>query len=163
MNSQKYIFVLILGVFLFLSSHSYGQSAATKMITQLHQAVRVDVETEMFIVFAEADIGKRFIKTSDIYNQQDTSKTAAIIRITGGSAELMVDLEKEKMEEEGGDGAPEIFLYDFNIAQEGAGTSVSVMPFASDDTFVLSIGGTVEGGSEDSFYEAVNLLNINFL
>lgn len=164
MNSQKKIFVLILGVFLLLSSQSYGQySATTKMITQLHQSVRVDVESGLFILFADSEVGKRFIRTSDIYQRQDSGKAAAIVRVTGGSAELMVDIEKETMEKNNEEGGPQVLLYDFNIAEEGAGSSVSVMPFASDDSFVLSIGGTVEGGSEDTFYEAVNLLNINFL
>lgn len=164
---KKYFFCfflfLFLPAFVVLSSKSHGQGAATQMITELHQSVRVEVEADMQIIFTEEEEIKRQISTADMFNTSDAGASAAVIRITGGAAEFMIDIEKDLIDTTIAGDEMDFKLYDFDIVQEGAGNWVTVMPFATDTTFVLSIGSTVEGASDGQYHEALNFFNVNYL
>ena len=170
MHSKTKFFLPVFVAGLVISPDSFGQkyekySGGTKVETKLHQAVEVDVQTDMSVVFLDADVERYVVKPSDTKSENKYGRAAALVRVIGGSAELMVDIEQKEMrrDKDSAGGGAAISLYDFDISEEGAGDLVSVMPFASDEGFVLTIGGTIEGGTEDEYYEAVNLLNVNYL
>jgi hypothetical protein len=160
---RLFFFTVILVAASFLAPIAYAQLAKNKMNATMLDSVIIDVESDLNVNFIEKELSKYTVKTSDLpWLEENPHKKAAVVRITGGQAEMMVDIGREKIEGKVNSGIA-LSLYDFNIAEEGAGTAVTVIPKAEENSFILSIGGTVEGEIESGYYNGINLLCINYL
>lgn len=123
--------------------------------------IMVDVETDLQVTFTETDVAD-YVVAPRLSGIKQGFFSPATIRITGDTAEAMVDIEAQKVWGEV-EGQSPVIISDFNVLGEESGTSVEIMPFARDESFLLVIGGKVTGGSNNDIYKGVNILNINYL
>lgn len=162
MLNKPFFLPLCLLVLTFPLGKSAAQSAVEmEMGASLIDTIMVDVETDLQVTFTDTHLGD-YVVQSDISKINQGIFSPATIRITGNPTEAMVDIEAEKISGELGQGEP-VTISQFNVLGEDASSSISIMPFASDESFLLVIGGKVTGGNNDDIYKGVNILNINYL
>lgn len=127
------------------------------------QSVIVEMEADFEVTYNAGD--------SEIVDVQPTLDGVSdserfnptLVRITGGAAEALLDVELNNIKIENMDGTDSIKLYDFDIIANGSGEAAIIIPDASEQSFLLTVGGKVSGLDSDDFYAGFNILNINYL
>lgn len=134
---------------------STQQKTSANMLKSLIVEAKVDFE----VSFIEGQKGVYKVNA----DQSNTENKAAIVKISGGSAEVVIDIEIQRLEKNSEGDNSIVRVYDFNITDNETGSSVVMYPDGDKDHFILAIGGTVEAGDDSKFYEGINILNINYL
>jgi len=161
--TSKFFIVTLCTVVLFAPFVSVFAQSATEldMGASVIETIMVDVETDLQVTFTDTYAGD-FVVQPDISSADIGVISPATIRITGNTAEAMVDIEAEKILGESNDAAP-ITISQFNVLGQEASSSITIMPFAEDKSFLLVIGGKVTGGNKNDSFKGINILNINYL
>lgn len=129
----------------------------------LLQSIVVDVETDLNVTFVDEGLDTYVVKP-ELESDNQLLLSPATIRITGAPVEVMVDIEVEEVFDSGGEGEKILSISDFNLTREGAGSSVVIMPYSDEESFLLIIGGTVSGVEGfTEYYTGLNILNVNYL
>ena len=162
MLNRFFIMPLCVLVLIFSLEKVRAQSAVElEMGANVIDTIMVDVETDLQVTFTDNHIGEYVVKP-DLSRINQGIFSPATIRITGNPTEAMVDIQAQEILSQAEDGPP-ITISQFNVLGEDASSSISIMPFARDESFLLVIGGKVTGGGNDGIYKGVNILNINYL
>ncbi len=133
-----------------------------KVGATIFDSIILDIETDMRVTFTDEAVGS-YVVDPELRVGEDALLEPARIRITGYPVEIMVDIEVEDVvDPDGGDIA--VSVSNFNLLQENAGSSVTVMPYSDENSFLLFVGGTVSGVRDlGKSYTGLNVLNINYL
>lgn len=134
-------------------------SVQNKVGASMLQSLIVELESEFEVEFVGTELATYVVGTKE----NDTENKPALIRITGGAAEFVIDLEIQRLDGSSESDSSVVSVYDFNVGQEDAGAYVAMIPEGEKHSFVLAIGGTVEGGIDEKHYTGINILNINYL
>lgn len=127
--------------------------------------IAIDVESDMELQFNGNNSGKaiNIIHVRDV-DGKNKNVRAGLLRITGASVETVVNIEREKLWGKDKNNNDIFTVYDFNLYEGGAGSSVTVMPLASEESYEIGIGVTVEGKpNQKETYQGINIININYL
>jgi hypothetical protein len=124
----------------------------------------IDMEVDFSVDFSK-DRQEIITVTPELEEGDDSDDgiRPAIVRVRGGAAEALVDVETSDIRIENNVGEDAIKLYDFDIVNEDTGASVIVVPDSSEDSFLLSVGGKVTGLKENEVFTGFNILNLNYL
>jgi len=133
------------------------------MEAHLMKAVIIDMEVDFRAGFDEKNKGVVSVAPQIIEDEQDSNFRPAIVRVIGGGAEALIDIETNTINIGKNSDGNAVEVYDFDIINKGAGSSAIVMPDTNEDSFLLSIGGKVNGLNKNKIFSSVNFININYL
>lgn len=151
-------------VFCCLSGAGYTQVLKqAKIGANVFDAVIIDPETRLEVMFKDKG-PSNYVVEPRIVVEQKTLLSPATIRITGNPVEAMIDIEVEEISGSNKDNGSAVTISNFNLMEKNAGSSVTIMPYSDENSFLLVVGGTVSGaGNSGDEYTGLNILNINYL
>jgi len=157
---SKYSYLLIFLFSVFVNSgFSSAQTKELPIEVHLMKAVIIDMEMDFAVGFNEKNKGVISVGPSLLPDDSKDDIRPAVVRVTGGGAEALIDVETNNINfNDNG-----VTVYDFDIINKGAGSSAIVMPDSNEDSFLLSIGGKVNGLNKKEIFSSVNFININYL
>jgi hypothetical protein len=143
---------------------SFAQLIEFPVEVHLMKSLIIDMEVDFSVDFSK-DRQEIITVTPELEEGDDSDDgiRPAIVRVRGGAAEALVDVETSDIRIENNVGEDAIKLYDFDIVNEDTGASVIVVPDSSEDSFLLSVGGKVTGLKENEVFTGFNILNLNYL
>jgi hypothetical protein len=170
LKKNWYLFVITLFIAVplsFICSNSFAQIRPKfQMGVSLMGSVIIDVESGMDIIFVEQDGELNEISVQDINEDRraESYRQAGLIRITGAPVETMIDIEGLSLQGVDNENNTVFTIHKFNLMDKDAGANVTVMPYSDDASYLLTIGGTIEGRPhKDDVYTGVNVVNVNYL
>lgn len=134
------------------------------MAVNIMQSVMVASDAEFDVEFSDG-LDQEFDVDAQNIGEARSNELAkpAQIRIMGAPVMAMVQVEMDEMTVRDND---EVILsvYDFDVGQKDAGSSVTIMPFSDEEVILLGIGGKVKENTEDEdSYIGANVVSVNYL
>lgn len=167
---MKPILALFLIVIIALPRYVSAQVLEFTMEANLMGSVVIDLEADFDVNFGTDFEGfagfaglEEVIAVKPNEDEGDKMLQPALVRVRGGTAEALVSLESTSIDFKGQDGGDEAEIYDFDIIDQGGGSSATIMPDSRKNFFLLSVGAKVKGASQSNFLTSVNIININYL
>jgi hypothetical protein len=162
---------MVFTTFLINSSCFAQGKPASNLGVSLARSIIIDVKSGMDITFVEQDGVLNSISVLDVDDSSELGEAdpaghrqAGLIRVTGAQVETMIDVEVKNLRGLDHKDNQIFSIYDFNLVDEGAGAIVTIMPSSDDESYVLPIGGTIDGRPDDGeVYIGVNVVNVNYL
>lgn len=138
------------------SDGAFVVGALMKVITTIESEIALQFSFSSSSISDHIDLSKK------IQNATGDQSVPGLLRITGGSMEVMIDIENAFLEEDFGEG--EVKIYDFTLGSEEGGDSIVVLPEASERSFTIAIGAKAEILSGENIdYFTKNVLSANYL
>lgn len=157
---MKIISKIMLSAFVFFVLSSATLAREKTMGANMMSPILVSVEKGLIVNFGTAGTDTYVVDPS---GESDIGHPA-LIRISGNPVEVMIHVERDTISGDATENLQGLKISEFNVLQQGAGSSVGLMPFSDEDSFLLTIGGKVTGSSEFiERYTGVNILSVNYL
>ena len=122
----------------------------------------VESEVALQFSFSATSMSEHINLPQNVKKRTGDDSVPGLIRITGGSMEVMIDIENTFLEENFDEG--KVKIYDFTLDAEGEGSSIVLLHEASERSFTLAIGAKAEILSgENIYYFTKNVLSANYL
>ncbi len=144
------------------STHVFAQlNLKSKLGASVSKSVEVSFEIP-FLVRSNSSVQEEiYIKPSDSY--EDNKRQPAMMMISGLISEVMINMEADTVFLKNEDGV-NIEVSRFDIVEQGAGSNVMVMPSVNQSSFVVPVGGVLQGDLLDGqFYQGTAVVYVNFI
>ncbi len=156
----NYFFIIIL---LFPFSPAFAQPTELPIEVELMKSVSIEMEAEFDVQFDKNNQDIINVIANKEGAEKNSKITPALIRITGGAAEALIDIESDSLNIKDDKSLREVNVYDLEFIDRNSDDRLMIMPESSDPSFLLTVGGKVKGMNQGGFFSSFNILNINYL